>query len=77
MASFLDLTGLSHFWDKVKAYVDSAISTAKTTVGNYTINGQKISTNPVLTKANLNLGNVTMMLRLKGVRWVLLEVLLL
>lgn len=59
MASFLDLTGLSHFWDKVKAYVDSAISTAKTTVGNYTINGQKISTNPVLTKANLNLGNVT------------------
>lgn len=59
MASFLDLTGLSHFWDKVKAYVDSAISTAKTTVGNYTINGQKISTNPVLTKANLDLGNVT------------------
>lgn len=59
MASFLDLTGLSHFWDKVKAYVDSAISTAKTAVGNYTINGQKISTNPVLTKANLDLGNVT------------------
>lgn len=59
MASFLDLTGLSHFWGKVKAYVDSAISTAKTTVGNYTINGQKISTNPVLTKANLGLGNVT------------------
>lgn len=59
MASFLDLTGLSHFWNKVKAYVDSAISTAKTAVGNYTINGQKISTNPVLTKANLDLGNVT------------------
>lgn len=59
MASFLDLTGLSHFWGKVKAYVDSAISTAKTAVGNYTINGQKISTNPVLTKANLGLSNVT------------------
>lgn len=59
MANFLDLTGLSHFWYKVKAYVDSAISTAKTAVGNYTINGQKISTNPVLTKANLGLGNVT------------------
>ena len=59
MASFLDLTGLSHFWDKVKTYVDNAVNTAKTTVGNYTINGQKISTNPVLTKANLDLGNVT------------------
>ena len=59
MASFLDLTGLSHFLDKVKAYVDSAVSAAKTTVGNYTINGQKISTNPFLTKANLGLGNVT------------------
>ena len=53
MASFLDLTGLFHFWDKVKAYIDSAISAAKTTVGNYTINGQKISTNPTI------LGNVT------------------
>ena len=59
MTSFLDLTGLSHFWVKVKAYVDAAVSAAKTTVGNYTINGQKISTNPVLTKANLDLGNVT------------------
>lgn len=59
MVSFLDLTGLTHFWSKVKAYVDGAVSAAKTTVGNYTINGQKISTNPVLTKANLDLGNVT------------------
>lgn len=59
MTSFLDLTGLIHFWSKVKAYVDGAVSAAKTTVGNYTINGQKISTNPVLTKANLDLGNVT------------------
>ena len=53
MAKFLDLTGLTHFWSKVKAYVDGAVSAAKTTVGNYTINGQKISTNPTI------LGNVT------------------
>lgn len=53
MAKFLDLTGLTHFWSKVKAYVDGAVSAAKTTVGNYTINGQKISSNPTI------LGNVT------------------
>ena len=53
MANFLDLTGLTHFWSKVKAYVDGAVSAAKTTVGNYTINGQKISSNPTI------LGNVT------------------
>lgn len=53
MAKFLDLTGLSHFWSKVKTYVDGAVSAAKTTVGNYTINGQKISSNPTI------LGNVT------------------
>lgn len=53
MAKFLDLTGLTHFWSKVKAYVDAAVSAAKTTVGNYTINGQKISSNPTI------LGNVT------------------
>lgn len=59
MAKFLDLTGLSHFWDKVKAYVDGAISTAKTAVGNYTINGKKISTNPTLAKGDIGLSNVT------------------
>lgn len=53
MAKILDLTGLTHFWSKVKAYVDGAVSAAKTTVGNYTINGQKISSNPTI------LGNVT------------------
>lgn len=41
MANFLDLTGLSHFWSKAKSYIDSAISSAKTTVGNYTVNGKK------------------------------------
>lgn len=35
-----------------------AINAAKTEVGNYTINGQKISTNPVLDKADIGLGNV-------------------
>lgn len=59
MASFLDLSGLSHFWDKVKAYTDSAISTAKTAVGNYTVNGKKISTNPTLSKSDVGLSNVT------------------
>lgn len=59
MANFLDLIGLSHFWDKVKAYVDSAISTAKTTVGNYTINGKKLSTNPTISKSDVGLSNVT------------------
>lgn len=31
----------------------------KTTIDNYTVNGQKISTNPVLSKEDINLGNVT------------------
>ena len=35
-----------------------AINAAKTEVGNYTINGQKISTNPVLDKTDIGLGNV-------------------
>lgn len=57
MASFLDLGGLTHFWEKSKNYIDSSISTAKTAVGNYTINGKKISTNPSITKADLGLTN--------------------
>ncbi len=59
MAKFLDLTGLTHFWSKVKTYIDGAVSAAKTTVGNYTINGKKISSNPTLSKGDLGLGNVT------------------
>lgn len=35
-----------------------AINNAKQEVGNYTINGQKISTNPTLDKTNIGLGNV-------------------
>ena len=59
MANFLDLTGLSHFWSKAKSYIDSAISSAKTTVGNYTVNGKKISTNPTISKSDVGLSNVT------------------
>lgn len=59
MASFLDLIGLTHFWSKAKTYIDSAISTAKTAVGNYTINGKKISTNPSISKSDVGLSNVT------------------
>ena len=59
MANFLDLTGLSHFWSKAKSYIDSAISSVKTTVGNYTVNGKKISTNPTISKSDVGLSNVT------------------
>lgn len=59
MAKFLDLTGLTLFWGKVKTYIDGAVSAAKTTLGNYTINGKKISSNPTLSKGDLGLGNVT------------------
>lgn len=59
MASFLDLTGLSHFWSKAKSYIDSAISSAKTTVGNYSVNGKKINTNPIISKSDVGLSNVT------------------
>lgn len=59
MAKVLDLTGLTHFWSKVKAYVDGAVSAAKTTVGNYTINGKKLSTNPTISKSDVGLSNVT------------------
>ena len=55
MAKFLDLTGLTYFWGKVKTYVESV----KTTVGNYTINGKKISSNPTLAKGDVGLSNVT------------------
>lgn len=59
MASFLNLEGLTHFWGKVKSYIDTSVSKAKTTVGNYTVNGKKISTNPTISKSDVGLGNVT------------------
>lgn len=59
MASFLNLEGLTHFWSKAKSYIDSAISSTKTTVGNYTVNGKKISTNPTISKSDVGLSHVT------------------
>ena len=59
MGKFLGSTGVSKLWAKVKDYVTNAVDTAKTAVGNYTVNGKKISTNPSLTKTDVGLGNVT------------------
>lgn len=50
MSKFIDLEGLKTIWAKVK----SLISTAQTTVGNYTINGKKISSNPTLSAADVS-----------------------
>lgn len=52
---FLNKDGLSYLWSKIKA----SIAQAQTTVGNYTINGKKISENPTLTKTDIGLSNVT------------------
>lgn len=59
MSRFLDLTGLTYFWSKAKSYVDNAVNNAKTTVGNYTINGHKLSSNPSISKSDVGLSNVT------------------
>ena len=59
MTNFLDLTGLTRFWSKAKSYIDSSVSSAKTTVGNYNVNGKKISTNPTISKSDVGLDNVT------------------
>lgn len=56
---FIDSNGLSHLWTIIKEYVASAVNTVATTVGGYTVNGKKISTNPTLAKADVGLGNVT------------------
>ena len=53
--SYLDCTGLSTFWNKIKALVTAAIQT----MGSYTINGKAISSNPTLGKSDVGLGNVT------------------
>ena len=39
--------------------IDAAIENVKNTIDNYTVNGHKISGNPVLTKTDVGLGNVT------------------
>lgn len=51
---YLDKDGLKTFWGKVKALVTAAVAT----IASYTVNGKKISTNPVLTKADIGLNSV-------------------
>lgn len=56
---YLDQTGLAYFWGKIKTYTTDSIGNAVDTVGNHTINGHKINTNPVLNKSDIGLSNVT------------------
>lgn len=56
MAKFLNEVGLAYFWSKIKSYVDGKVVSS---VGDYTINGKKISTNPTLGKGDIGLSNVT------------------
>lgn len=51
---YLDFDGLSHFWTRVKSYVDTAdgLKVDKTT----TVNGQKLENNVVLGGANITVG---------------------
>ena len=55
MSKFLNEAGVAYLWAKIKTLV----TTTKNTVGDYTINSKKISSNPTLTKEDLELGNVT------------------
>ena len=54
MGNFLDKTGLTTVWTKVKSYVDGKFSTAAA----YKVNGKAISSNPTLAKGDVGLGNV-------------------
>lgn len=58
MAKYLDENGLSRLIVKTKEYADNSSAAVKTAVDGYTINGKKISTNPVLAKADVGLANV-------------------
>lgn len=57
--NYLNETGLSYFWGKIKQHVTRSVDDAVSEVGSYTINGYEINTNPVLNKADIGLGNVT------------------
>lgn len=50
------LTGVD---TNVGALIDKKVNAAKTTIDAYTVNGKKINTNPVLTKGDLGLSNVS------------------
>lgn len=58
MAKYLDENGLSRLVVKTKEYADKSSAAVKTAVDGYTINGKKISTNPVIAKADVGLANV-------------------
>lgn len=58
MAKYLDEKGLSKLVAKTKEYADHSSAAVKTAVDGYTINGKKISTNPVIAKADVGLANV-------------------
>lgn len=58
MAKYLDEHGLSRLVVKTKEYADNSSAAVKTAVDGYTVNGKKISTNPVITKADVGLANV-------------------
>ena len=58
MAKYLDEKGLSKLVSKTKEYADHSSAAVKTAVDGYTINGKKISTNPVIAKADVGLANV-------------------
>lgn len=58
MAKYLDEKGLSKLVAKTKEYADNSSAAVKTAVDGYTVNGKKISTNPVITKADVGLANV-------------------
>lgn len=58
MAKYLDEKGLSRLVVKTKEYADNSSAAVKKAVDGYTINGKKISTNPVIAKADVGLANV-------------------
>lgn len=58
MAKYLDEKGLSKLVAKTKEYADNSSAAVKTAVDGYTINGKKISANPVIAKADVGLANV-------------------
>lgn len=58
MAKYLDENGLSRLVVKTKEYADNSSAAVKTAVDGYTINGKKISTNPMIAKADVGLANV-------------------
>lgn len=59
MTKYLDEAGVRKLWAKTKEKASEAQSNAVAAVGNYTVNGKKISSNPTLSKSDVGLGNVT------------------